>query len=77
MEAFVSFIQKANPTIKQEDAVLLDFFCTGQICFYSLASVPILMALQKEDYDKTFINEVADQIARAMISRIGLPQPKE
>jgi hypothetical protein len=35
------------------------------------------MALKKEDYDKAFINAAAEQIARAMISRIGLPQPKE
>lgn len=77
MDAFVSFIQKANPRISQEDAVLLDFFLTGQIFFYALSRTPILMALKKEDYDKGFINAAAEQIARAMISRIGLPQPKE
>ena len=76
MDAFVSFIQKANPTISPEDATLLDFFLTGQIFFYSLSRVPILMALQKEDYDKAFIDTVADQIARAMIARSGLPQPR-
>ena len=77
MEAFVSFIQKAKPTISPEDAILLDFFLVGQIFFYALSRVPILMALKKEDYDKVFIDKAADQIARAMISRIGLPQPKE
>ena len=77
MDAFVSFIQKANPAIRQEDAVLLDFFLIGQIFFYSLSRIPILMTLKKEDYDKGFINAAAEQIARAMISRIGLPQPKE
>ena len=77
MEAFVSFMQKADPTISPEDAVLLYFFLTGQIFFYSLSRVPILMTLNKEDYDKVFIDRAADQVARAMISRIGLPQPKE
>jgi AcrR family transcriptional regulator len=77
IEAFVSFIQKANHSISQEDATLLDFFLTGQIFFYSLSRVPILIALKKEDYDNAFIDKAADQIARAMISRIGLPQPKE
>lgn len=77
MEAFVSFIHKADSRISREDAVLLYFFLTGQIFFYSLSRVPILMTLNKEDYDKVFIDRAADQIARAMISRIGLPQPKE
>jgi AcrR family transcriptional regulator len=77
MDAFVSYIQKANSTISPEDAILLDFFLVGQIFFYALSRVPILMALKKEDYDKAFIDRAADQIARAMLSRIGLPQPKE
>lgn len=77
MEAFVSFIKKANPAINPEDAILLYFFLVGQIFFYALSRVPILITLKKEDYDKAFIDKAADQIARAMISRIGLPQPKE
>jgi len=77
MEAFVAFIQKAKPAISMQDAYLLDFFLIGQIFFYSLSRVPILMALKKEDYDKAFIDAAADQIARSMITVLGLPQPEE
>jgi AcrR family transcriptional regulator len=77
MEAFVAFIRKARPAISTQDAYLLNFFLVGQIFFYSLSRVPILMVLKKEDYDKAFIDAAADQIARAMLSVLGLPQPKE
>ncbi|MBN2372693.1 CerR family C-terminal domain-containing protein [bacterium] len=77
MEAFVAFIQKANPSANTQDGYLLDFLVVGQIFFYSLCRVPILMALKKEDYDKAFIDKAADQTAKAVISVLGLPLPRE
>jgi AcrR family transcriptional regulator len=77
MDALTSFILKAGPEITREKAYILALWIEGQIAFYALCREPVLMILEKERYDDGFINAASDQIARALITVLRLPEPKE
>lgn len=75
MEALTSFILAVDAKMTKEKACILALWIEGQITFYVLCREPVLMILGKERYDDEFINQAADQIARAMITTLRLPEP--
>ncbi len=76
-KALTDIILRFNPNMTEQKAKLWAFTIHGQHAFYGLCKVPILMLLKKEEYDKGFLEEVAEHVARSTITGIGLPEPKE
>ncbi|MGA1825597.1 MAG: CerR family C-terminal domain-containing protein [bacterium] len=77
MESLITIIQRADPNMTKEKARLWAFSIEGEIAFYGICKVPILLILRKKEYDNEFIDAAADHVARSSLTALGLPQPEE
>ena len=77
LKALTDVIRRSNPHMTEQKAHIWSLSIQGQIAFYGLCKVPILMLLDKEEYDLKFIEAVADHVADTTITSLGLSQPKE
>ncbi len=75
-ETLKSIIQLAKPGILERKARLWAFSIVGQIAFYAFAKIPILMILNKDDYDEDFMNDAAEHVATSAIEALGLSRPE-
>jgi len=74
-QAVRAIIRRANPAMSEQQARLWAYSLTGQVAFYEFCRVPILMTMQKDNYDKAFIDAAAEHTAALTIAGLGLPQP--
>ena len=77
LEALATIIRASNPEMSREKALFWALSIEGQIAFYIICRLPILITLGKTEYDHTFIDAAAEHIAHSIITALGLPQPKE
>lgn len=77
IKALTDIIRRSDPHMTEQKAQLWSLSIQGQIAFYGLCKVPVLMMLDKEEYDLKFIESVAEHVAQTTITSLGLPQPKE
>jgi len=75
-EELIAMFRKADPTLSDEQAQLWAFSFSAHITFYVLAKTPILMLLDREEYDGPFIEAAADHAAHTIIAALGLPRPE-
>lgn len=72
-EALKQVFMRCKPGLTEEEADLWAMSLEGQVGFYVFAETGILMALDRNSYDREFLDAAADHIARLMISALGLP----
>ena len=77
IKALTDIIRRSDPHMTEQKAQIWSFSIQGQMAFYGLCKIPILMLLNKEEYDLEFIEAVAEHVAHTTITSLGLPQPKE
>ena len=77
MEVLTDIIRRSDSKMTEQTAQLWSLSLQSQIAFYGLCKVPILIYLNKEEYDPKFFETVAEHVARSTITAMGLPQPKE
>jgi len=51
-------------------------YIEGQIAFYIICRMPILITLGKEEYSQAFIDAAAEHIASSIIAALGLPNQR-
>ena len=77
IKALTDIIHRSNPSMTEQKAQIWSLSIQGQMAFYGLCKIPILILLDKEEYDLKFIEAVAEHVAQTTITSLGLPQPKE
>lgn len=77
LEALMSIIQTFDPEMSKEKSLLWALSIEGQMAFYEICRLPILITLGKKEYDRAFIDAAGEHIAHSIIAALGLPQPKE
>ncbi len=77
MKALTDIIRRSDSKMTEQKAQLWSLSLQSQIAFYGLCKVPILIYLDKEEYDLEFFEAVAEHVAHSTITAMGLPQPKE
>jgi AcrR family transcriptional regulator len=76
LEALTAIIRTSNPKMSKEKAMLWAFSIEGQIAFYIICRMPILITLGKEEYSQAFIDAAAEHIASSIIAALGLPNQR-
>jgi AcrR family transcriptional regulator len=77
IKALTDIIRRSNPSMTEQKAQFWSLSIQGQMAFYGLCKIPVLILLDKKEYDLEFIEAVADHVACTTITSLGLPQPKE
>jgi len=77
IKVLIDIIRRSDPNMSRQKALIWAISVHGQIAFYGLCEVPILMMLHQEKYDQEFLDAVAEHVACSIITALGLPQPKE
>ena len=75
-EALKTVFLHAKPGMSDEEAQFWAWSLFGQIAFYGFAQVPLLMLIEKSEYDRAFLDKAVDHVARVMIAALGLPWPE-
>jgi AcrR family transcriptional regulator len=64
-------IRLINPKISAEKALLWAFSIEGQIAFYAICQLPILISLGKNEYDPAFIAAAAEHMASSTLTALS------
>ncbi|HOZ48269.1 MAG TPA: CerR family C-terminal domain-containing protein [Candidatus Hydrogenedentes bacterium] len=76
-EAVMHILRRANPTLSEEEACFWAFSLNAEIAFFEFCKTPILLLLEKESYDQSFLKAAAGHVARMITAALGLPEPVE
>ncbi len=67
-----TLLKRCSPGMSDAEARFCVFSLIGQIAFYVFGETPILMVLEREEYDQAFLAAAAEHVARATIAALGL-----
>lgn len=76
-DALKTIFKMANPRLDDRTAELFASSFVGEAAFYVFARTPVLMTMNRDEYDELFLEAVALHVARMIILALGLPEPSD
>ena len=73
LEVLRTILRRAHPAFTEEEAMFCAFSLIGQIAFYGFAQAPLLVLLEKSEYDPNFLDSAAEHVARTLLAVLELP----
>ncbi len=72
-----AILRQAKPDLSEREAEVRALDITARISIYITARVPILMVLEREDFDPEYLEEAAHHIITTTLMALNLPVPSD
>jgi AcrR family transcriptional regulator len=73
LDLLCAILRRACPRLGEEQAMFFAFSLIGQIAFYGFAQAPLLVLLDKAEYDPRFLDAASEHVSHTLLSSLGLP----